>query len=178
MCSGPAVAGVCDHEAVTDSWGDFFVASGGAAAALTGLLFIAVSLRPAGIRHSTLLFGRARSAFYAFATVTVVALLALMGTESRLVGIAQLGAAAATLALSAPFTRTARRSGALHLGRASAYYGGLVIVGAGGLARAAGASLDTASAILATGVLVLLVIALSNSWQLVISHEEPTGSPG
>jgi len=163
---------------VIDRWADFYVASGGADAALTGLLFIAVSLRPAGIRHSTLLFGRARSAFYAFATVTIVALLALMGTESRLVGVAQAGAAAATIVLSAPFTRTAFRAGALHLGRASSYYGGLLIVVGGGLARASGASLDTSSAVLAIGVLVLLVIALSNSWQLVISHEEPTGSPG
>src|SRR6516164_9163986 len=60
-----------------DGWSDFFVAAGGAAAALTGLLFIAVSLRPREIRHSPLMIGRARAAFYAFATITLVALLAL-----------------------------------------------------------------------------------------------------
>ena len=35
-----------------DAWKDFFVATAGAAAALTGLLFIAVSLRPSEIRRS------------------------------------------------------------------------------------------------------------------------------
>ena len=48
---------------MTDQWADFYVAAAGAAAALTGLLFIAVSLRPREIRHSRLMVGRALSAF-------------------------------------------------------------------------------------------------------------------
>jgi hypothetical protein len=42
-----------------DGWAEFFVATGGAAAALTGLLFIAVSLRPSEIRESPRTAGRA-----------------------------------------------------------------------------------------------------------------------
>ena len=61
---------------MSGSWSDFFVAAGGAAAALTGLLFIAVSLRPREIRNSTLMVGRARSAFHSLAAITLVALLA------------------------------------------------------------------------------------------------------
>src|SRR5579862_6054650 len=101
------------------SWSNFYVAAGGAAAALTGLLFIAVSLRPSEIRASALMVGRARSAFHAFATITFVALLALAGTASRWVGAAQVGVAVGMVAASAPFTARARRSGALNLRRAT-----------------------------------------------------------
>jgi hypothetical protein len=80
-----------------ERWSNFFLASGGAAAALTGLLFIAVSLRPREIRQSPLMVGRARSAFYGFAAITFVALLALAGTSSRLIGVAQLAVAAGSL---------------------------------------------------------------------------------
>jgi len=92
-------------------WSDFYVALGGAAAALTGLLFIAVSLRPREIRTTPLMVGRARSAFYAFATITFVALLALAGTGSRWVGLAQAGVALGMLGASMPFTVAAHRSG-------------------------------------------------------------------
>src|SRR6516225_10046847 len=88
-------------------WTDFFVTAGGAAAALTGLLFVAVALRPREIRGSALMIGRARSAFYAFVTVLLIALLALAGTASRLIGVAQLAVVAGVLALSTPFTRAA-----------------------------------------------------------------------
>jgi hypothetical protein len=40
-----------------------------------------------------------------------------------------------------------------------------------GLVRALGGDYRDYSATLAAGVLLLLTIALSNSWQLVISHE-------
>jgi hypothetical protein len=154
-----------------EGWADFYVASGGAAAALTGLLFIAVSLRPGEIRRSRLLAGRARSAFYAFAAITMVALLALAGTASRLVGVAQVAVVAAVLGSSAPFTWAAWRGRHLNVWRAAAYHGGLVVVALGGSMRAAGGGVHDYSAVLASGVLVLLAIALSNSWQLVITHE-------
>lgn len=52
-------------------WSDFYLAIGGSAATLTGLLFVAVSLRPREIRTSHLMLGRVRSAPYAFLTVLV-----------------------------------------------------------------------------------------------------------
>jgi hypothetical protein len=157
------------------SWSDFYVAVGGAAAALTGLLFIAVSLRPAEIRASALMVGRARSAFHAFATVTFVALLALEGTGSRWIGLAQVGVAGGMIAASAPFTARARRAGELNFRRAIVYHAGLVIVVIAGLLRALGSSSKDYSPVTASGTLLLLAIAISNSWQLVISHESEGG---
>jgi hypothetical protein len=115
-----------------EGWGEFYVATGGAAAALTGLLFIAVSLRPSEIRDSPRMAGRARSAFYAFATITLQALLALFATRSRLIGFVQLAMAVGVLAISATFTIETHRRGHLHYGRALVYHGGLVVVAAGG----------------------------------------------
>jgi hypothetical protein len=152
-------------------WTDFFVTAGGAAAALTGLLFVAVALRPREIRGSALMIGRARSAFYAFVTVLLIALLALAGTASRLIGVAQVAVVAGTLTLSTPFTRSAWKAGTLNYRRALAYHAGLALVAGAGLLRAIQGPRQDSEVILATGVLVLLAIALSNSWQLVLSHQ-------
>jgi hypothetical protein len=156
---------------VARTWPDFFVTIGGAAAALTGLLFVAVALRPREIRDSPLMVGRARSAFYAFVTVLLAALLALAGTGSRLVGIAQAIVAAGAFALSCPFTINAIREQSLNYRRAAIYHLGLVLVVSGGLVRALGGDRQTAQELLAGGVLLLMGIALSNSWQLVLSHD-------
>lgn len=152
-------------------WSDFYIAIGGSAATLTGLLFVAVSLRPREIRTSHLMVGRARSALYAFVTVLFVALLALAGTTSRLVGVGQLGVAVAVLALSTPFTIRARRSGSLNYRRAFVYHVGLAVVAVAGAMRAIDGTHQYGQVTLAIGVLLLLGIALSNSWQLVLSHE-------
>jgi hypothetical protein len=156
---------------MTDSWSNFFLAIGGAAAALTGLLFIAVSLRPREIRGSSLMLGRARSAFYSFAGITLVALLALAGTASQWVGVAQLGIGAGVIVVSLPFTAAARRAGLLNYRRATVYHAGLVLVVAGGMLRAVGGSQRDYSAVIGAGTFLLLAIALSNSWQLVLSHD-------
>ena len=151
-------------------WTSFFVASAGATATLTGLLFIAVSLRPDEISGSLLMMGRARSSFYTFTTVTLVGLLALAGTPSRLVGVAQMVVGLAVLGLSARFT--------FHTGpspKPQPHESDRVPRGpARGGRRRRRASLrrrsrGTTSAVLAIGVLLLVGIALSNSWQLVIS---------
>ena len=155
---------------MTDSWSNFYPAIGGAAAALTGLLFIAVSLRPREIRGSSHMLGRARSAFYSFAGITLVALLALAGTASQWIGVAQLGVAAGVIVISVPFTVAARRARVWNYRRAAVYHAGLLFVAAGGLLRAVGGSVRDHSAVLGTGTVLLLVVALSNSWQLVLSH--------
>jgi hypothetical protein len=153
-------------------WTDFFVTIGGAAAALTGLLFVAVALRPREIRGSPLMLGRARSAFYGFATVLLVALLALAGTESRLIGLVQLLVVVVVLTQSMPFTLAAWRAGSLNYGRAFVYHAGLAFVASAGIVRAVQGVRPHEEGLLATGVLLLLAIALSNSWQLVLSHQD------
>jgi hypothetical protein len=152
-------------------WTDFFVTIGGAAAALTGLLFVAVALRPREIRVSPLMFGRARSAFYSFATVLLIALLALAGTDSWLIGLAEVFVVAVVLTLSMPFTLAAFRAGSLNYRRASVYHAGLVLVALAGILRSAQGVHPHIDVVLASGVLLLLSIALSNSWQLVLTHE-------
>jgi hypothetical protein len=152
-------------------WSDFFVTIGGAAAALTGLLFVAVALRPREIRDSPLMVGRARSAFYAFATVVLASLLALAGTDSRLIGVAQAIVAAGALAASYPFTIHAIRERTLNYRRAAVYHLGLALVAVAGLVRALDGGHETAEELLAGGALLLIGVALSNSWQLVLSHQ-------
>ena len=152
-------------------WAEFFVAAGGAAAALTGLLFVAVALRPREIRNSTLMVGRARSAFYAFVTVLFVALLALAGTSSKLIGLAEIGVAVGVFALSNRFTVRALRARSLNIRRALVYHAGLAMVVVSGAVRAIQGAGRDSDLLLAIGVLLLLGIALSNSWQLVLSHE-------
>ncbi|HEY7438767.1 MAG TPA: hypothetical protein VIC35_05170 [Acidimicrobiia bacterium] len=160
-------------------WSDFYVTIGGASAALTGLLFVAVALRPREIRLSPLMLGRARSAFYGFTTVVLVALLALAGTASRWVGLAQLAVVAVVLTFSMPFTLAAWRARSLNYRRAFVYHVGLALVAVAGILRLIRGVRPHVEALLGTGVLLLLAIALSNSWQLVISHQadddaEPT----
>jgi hypothetical protein len=156
---------------VDPRWTDFFVTAGGAAAALTGLLFVAVALRPREIRGSALMVGRARSAFYAFVTVLLVALLALAGSASRLIGLAQLAVIAGVLTLSMPFTLAAAKAGTLNYRRALAYHSGLALVAIAATMRALQGTRQPNEVVLAGGVLLLLGIALSNSWQLVLSHQ-------
>jgi hypothetical protein len=156
---------------VQSRWADFDVAIAGASAALTGLLFVAVSLRPREIRHAPVMIGRARAAFYAFSGALFACALALVATSSRLVGVAQLGVAVALLGASAPFTLAATRAGNLNYRRAAVYHAGMLLVAAAGLMRAVQGYRQANAVVLASGVLLLVAIALSNSWQLVISHE-------
>jgi hypothetical protein len=155
-----------------ERWSDFYVTIGGAAAALTGLLFVAVSLRPRAIRESALMIGRARAAFYAFASVVLVSLLALAGTRSRFLGVAQFAVPVAVFFTSLPFTRHAIRARTLHYGRAAVYHLGLLFVAVAGIVRVADGVHQATELLLAAGVLLLIGIALSNSWQLVLTHDD------
>lgn len=159
--------------AVIATWGNFYVAAAGAAAALTGLLFVAVALRPAEIRNSSLMAGRARSAFYSFGVVLLVTLLELAPRPAHWVGLVQLVVPVVAVGLSARFTRTAIGTGQLNYGRAAAYHTGLAAVAVAGVLRVVTLA-DTAAVVLAAGVILLLCIAMSNAWQLVISHS-PNG---
>ena len=144
---------------------------GGAAAALTGLLFVAVSLRPREIREGPLTIGRARSAFYAFATVVFVALLSLAGdacacrrSRPRRHPRRGLPDVAPVHPQRAADAHAQRRAGGRVPPRAAPHPRRRDPAAAprrapGERARPRG------------GVLVLLGIAISNSWQLVLTHD-------
>jgi hypothetical protein len=58
-----------------EAWGTFATISGGAAAALTGLLFVAVSIRIASVAQSQELRNRAAQTLTLFGTVLIVSVL-------------------------------------------------------------------------------------------------------
>jgi hypothetical protein len=66
------------------------------------------------------------------------------------------------------------RARTINYGRALVYHVGLLVVGAAGVARLANGVRQYNEVMLATGILLLLGVALSNSWQLVVSHEAGT----
>jgi hypothetical protein len=76
--------------------------------------------------------------------------------------------------VSVPFTAASSRAHLLNYRRAAVYHAGLLFVAAGGLLRAFGGNGRDYSAVIGTGVVLLLAIALSNSWQLVLSHDPET----
>lgn len=70
-----------------EAWGTFASISGGAAAALTGLLFVAVSIRIASVAQSQELRNRAAQTLTLFGTVLIVSvLLAIPGQAYRTLG--------------------------------------------------------------------------------------------
>src|SRR3954452_12123746 len=109
------------------------------------------------------MIGRARSAFYAFATATLESLLALMATESRLVGLAQLAVAVGVLATSTTFTVAAARSGHLNYWRAVPYHAGLFLVIVAAVARSIGGATHAASMTLAAGFVLRRPHSINNS---------------
>jgi hypothetical protein len=70
------------------------------------------------------------------------------------------------------------REGTLTYRRAAVYHAGLLFVAGGGLLRALGGNGRDYSAVIGTGTVLLLAIALSNSWQLLLSHDPETGARG
>ena len=70
-----------------EAWDAFATIAGGAAAALTGLLFVAVSIRADYIARSQELRNRAAETLYLFGTVLVIAILmAIAGQGYRMLG--------------------------------------------------------------------------------------------
>ena len=99
----------------TDGWGDFFLAAAGAAAAMSGLIFVAVSvnIRPvleADKRSSENFAGRAIEALVALVNVLVVSIVGLTPTIPRGVPATFVLAVAAESAISPVRALNAGRS--------------------------------------------------------------------
>ena len=93
------------------AWDAFATIAGGAAAALTGLLFVAVSVRAAYIARSQELRNRAAQTLVLFGTVLVIAvLMAIPGQGYRTLGAELLGRGVLTGAGQAVLDRRAKAS--------------------------------------------------------------------
>ena len=161
------------NQAALQSWHDFYLVVGPAAASLVGLLFVGLTLHLRAVLARDEVRGLARATFSNFALVLIVALLFVIPQDASALGTQLIIAALVSLGVAAPAVASAARSQTrtlaarqlvLRFGLSAAGY---VVVGvAGGLitaARPQGLSL------LATAVIALLVISLRNSWDLLVS---------
>ena len=156
------------------SWHDFFLVAGPAAASLVGLLFVGLSLHLRAVIARSEVRGLARVTFANFALVLVVALFFVIPQDAPSLGEQLIGAAVVSLLIAAPAIVTAARSRTrtldarqlvLRFGSSALAY--LAVGVAGGLV-AAGA--DKAGLVwLAAATIALLVISLRNSWDLLVS---------
>ena len=106
-----------------ETWEEFAVVTGGAAAALTGLLFVAVSIRLDVIAASTDLRSRAAQTLTLFLSVTLVAVLfAIPGQPEWLFGVELIALAIVCGVMLFVLARRARRNASQQTSRRSAPY--------------------------------------------------------
>lgn len=72
---------MAEEESVLDQWNNFFVMVGGGAAALAGLIFVAMSINPEGIIRNATHKNRAINMLTGFSAVFMACGLALMGNQ-------------------------------------------------------------------------------------------------
>ncbi|MDR0359873.1 MAG: hypothetical protein LBJ87_10500 [bacterium] len=166
-------------EVVLQSWRDFYVISGGAAAALAGLLFVGLSLHLRTVISESEVRGLARVTLTNFTLILLVALL-LVVPESRpgRTGFELLAVGATTLALTLPQIVTGvRRRRTLPLSLvlyrfalSGLTYAGLLAVGTLFLAGDYGNGLGWLVGV----VLVLFSISIRNAWDLLVTVGQAT----
>lgn len=155
------------------SWHDFYLVAGQAAASLVGLLFVGLTLHLRAVLARPEVRGLARVTFSNFALVLIVALFFIIPEDSSSLGEQLLIAAAVSLAIAAPAVASAVRSETRTLEvRQLAMRFGFSILGYIGVG-VSGALIIAANSSgvdwLAAAVIAMLVISLRNSWDLLVS---------
>lgn len=160
-------------------WHDFFLNVVGAGAALTGLVFVAISLHPREIANSPVLRTRAQGAMLGFTSVLFIGLAMSFPLPSDRAARAGLGLVALLILVGAVRLQLTQ---VRHPVRSSAFIRwflhaaaiGAVAVGSAGLAIAPSAGFEV---ILAAAVLVFLGNSIWQCWLLVMRVDVPEVSP-
>lgn len=160
-----------------EQWNNFFVMVGGGAAALAGLIFVAMSINPEGIIRNTTHKNRAINMLSGFSAIFMACSLALLGNQTLLaLGIEWLFL---WLVATAIFIRgyvVAIMSGMSSIGLTPARLAGGTMCY---LAEVIGAILlilghSSGLYIAAVGAVVLFAFLISGAWLLIIGiYEEP-----
>lgn len=153
-------------------WQNFFGYLAGAAATLTGLLFVAISLRPQEIQTSDFLKVRAANGLIALMGVVITSLVMLIPTGyARWLVVAAGVVAAAEIAHSLPGRRTLRSS-PLGLRQRIAYDVVLGVVLLAAALSLLNIQAEFAFAAVAVAQLAMVVLAASAAWLLITPHQE------
>jgi len=157
------------------SWHDFFLSVVGAGAALTGLVFVAISLHPREIASSPVLRTRAQGAMFGFTAVLFVGLAMSIPSPGESLVAAVVGAIA-LLVLIALFRLQLTQ--VRHPVRSSAFLRWLLhaiavaLVAAGGIGIAIEPN-TTWQVTLAAAILIFLANAIWQCWLLVMRIDVP-----
>lgn len=170
------------NQPALQSWHDFYLVVGPAAASLVGLLFVGLTLHLRAVLARDEVRGLARATFSNFALVLIVALFFVIPQDASGLGTQLIIAALVSLAVAAPAVASAARSQTRTLAarqlvlRFGLSVAGYVAVGvAGGLITTA--ARPQGLTLLASAVIALLVISLRNSWDLLVSVGEVVLAP-
>lgn len=160
-----------------DQWNNFFVMVGGGAAALTGLIFVAMSINPENIIRNVTHKNRAINMLTGFSAIFIASGFALMGNEHlESLGIEWLLLWATATALFIRGYVVAIRAGMSSIGLTlPRLSGGTICYFAeviGAIFLVIGNSVGLYIA--AVGIIVLFCFLISGAWLLIIGvYEEP-----
>jgi hypothetical protein len=157
-------------------WHDFFLVTGGGAAALAGLVFVAMSINLDVVAKDVTHRGRAINMLTGFASGFIICALALMGGQShQAVGAEWFVVATAAAAIYiGHYVQAANRGGSKHSLRPDRLAGGIAcylaqMVGAVVLILGHVAGLYVA----AVGLVLLFAFMISGAWLLLVAvHDD------
>lgn len=158
-----------------DAWKDFFVAVSGAASALTGLVFVALSINLTKIISGPGLATRAAEALIILAAALLASLLAVIPNQSaHAIGTQLLVVGGIAWLVPLAFQiQTIRRKNYQSLVklvlRVVLHWTSMLAIAGSGILL--GAGLPSGAVVLSAGVLIALGAGLANSWILLIEIE-------
>jgi hypothetical protein len=157
-----------------ERWHDFYIMVGGASAALTGLIFVAISIHLRSVLATPFFRARARYLTGVLMLTMVTSALVLVPGQSRqalgaeLIGVGVI----ASLGFALPVARLARIAGSIDLDvriRQAVAWAGLALWALSGVSLVVGHG--GGLYILLIGVVILLNISVSGAWSLLTGSE-------